>query len=486
MTEYTATSIGRTFRVESPFVFTIFGASGDLAKLKIFPALFALAEQKRLPAKFAIIGYARSAYTNESFRAIFAASIKTHHKEMWNEYQEEQLKNLLDHVFYFRGQYDSADDIAGYGKFRDETMDGNIDQELVYFSVPPSVFEPVIDGLAKIKTSTHTTKLIIEKPFGHNAESARQLKDFLDARFEHKEVYLLDHYLGKKPVRSILALRKANRVLNLVLQPEHIANIQISALETVDVNERIGYFDQAGIIQDMIQSHLLQVLSLCTLSLPDEYTAESTQKARYDVLKNVHFANEKSHVITGQYAGYPVAGSNTETFCAVRLKLCSPHWHDVPVYIRTGKALHKKHTYVSIELKLLPGQDPKDEPNRVIFEFSPNEQIKILLLDKDHAMDAMRDISTSDSLACHGDYCLPEHGLMLLDILKNDHMHFLSADEIIACWDAIDCVNDTIKKHSIAPIEYPFGGSGPHEHAEIMVGTKDFWFEYSPEVHPKS
>lgn len=478
MTHYESTSIGHIFRVKNPFVFTIFGASGDLAKLKIFPAIFSLAEQKRLPEKYAIIGYARSPLTNESFREIFAASIRKHHQDMWGEYQEDILERLLAHVYYFQGQYDRAEDLAGYSRFRDMLMPQGIEQELVYFSVPPRVFEPLIDGLSHIKTHTHTTKLIIEKPFGHNQESATHLRDFLYDRFSHQEVYLLDHYLGKKSVRSILALRESNRVLNLVLQPEHIANIEISALETVDVDERIGYFDGAGIIQDMIQSHLLQVLALCTLSLPETYTSETTQKAREDLIKHVCFSMKKEHIVTGQYSSYPVETSQTSTFAAVRLKLCKDEWNETPVYIRTGKSLHKKHTYVTIELKLLPGQDKNDEPNRVVFEFSPNEQIKILLLDKDHALDAMRDISTSDSIACHGDYCLPEHGLMLLDVLRSDHMHFLSPEEIIECWRVIDRVNATIKENNITPVVYSVGGSGPREQHGIMVGTDDKWFEY--------
>ena len=268
------------YRAKEPFVFTIFGASGDLAQLKIFPALFALVEQKRLPQDYYYVGYSRTEMTHEEFRNKFEASVRKYYKGTWGDYQEEILKECLTHVYYLAGQYTETESYEAYRKFRDEITEGREVVQLYYFSVPPSVFAPIVKEVAGIRNKGEDVRLIVEKPFGDDEKSARKLFHEMVQYFDESDIYLLDHYLGKKPVQSILAMRHANRILNMMLRGKEIANIQISALETVGVGKRIGYFDESGTIKDMVQSHLLQLLALMTMAIPIQKDAENIQKEK--------------------------------------------------------------------------------------------------------------------------------------------------------------------------------------------------------------
>ena len=467
-------------------IFTVYGASGDLAKLKIFPALFALAEQKRFPENLAIAGYARSQMTQEEFRADFADSVKSKFEGEWGDYQEQVLTELLPKVHYFSGQYDRYNDFRNFKQFLSERMPGKkLPQHLMYFSVPPFVVKPILTQVAEVfNPKENDVRLILEKPFGSDEQSAQAMFHFVSQKYHESQLYFLDHYLGKKAVRSLIPLRHMNRILNSMLKGREIANIQISAIEPMGVGERVGYFDQVGTIKDVVQSHLLQVLAMLTMSIPIDDEAERVQEERAAILNALDFKPEKHHLSIGQYDGYKkedekVKDSVTETFAALRLSINRETWHDVPIFLRTGKKLDSKHTYLVVELKKFSFQDEAQEPNRVIIEFFPQECIQIRLLDEDGATLRHGEIAASESIACHGDYCLPEHGLLLLDVVRGEKRYFLGMPEIVASWHIIDQVIGYMKTKKRKPETYKPGSTGPKSQHDLMKDTSFKWYQPS-------
>lgn len=467
-------------RKQKPTVFTIFGASGDLAKLKLFPALYELALQKRLPTLFYICGFARSDIRRTNFQKMFARAVHEHHK---GKVDKKVLDSLLKRVHYVQGQYDSLPDFESYMKYLSRLVRKKAFTHITYFSVPPVVFQDIVRNVALSRDSKHDDiRIIAEKPFGEDKASAETLFHFVSQFFREDQFYLLDHYLGKSSVRSILHLRQSNRLLSNILRGSEIANIQITAFENYGVEQRVGYFDDVGIVRDMMQSHLLQIMALLTMSIPITKDAERLQREKYSILSAIDCPCDGDNVVLGQYAGYTKIkgvrrGSKTETFAAMRLFIDREDWYNVPIYIRTGKELHEKHTYVVIELKKFPFQSGKEEPNRVVIELQPHERINITLVNKHEEVQQFQEIKTVDSIACTGGGCLPEHAVLLLDVIQRDKIHFLSFPEILAAWDVIDMVESLIQKQRIRIERYARGSAGPHSQHRLPAHDGFSWYD---------
>lgn len=446
------------------FALTIFGASGDLAKIKLFPALYTMALQKRFPRKYLIVGYARSEMTQEAFSKMVAKSIKEHTE---GPIKQAVLKELLKHVHYFSGQYDEPTSFVAYQAFLKKLGRTTSIPHIAYLSVPPVVFHPIIEGLSNARKSRRdNVRIVIEKPFGHNRESAEELFHFVANHFREDQFYLLDHYLGKSEVQSILNMRHSNRILSNIMQGSEIANIQITAFETVGVEHRVGYFEQVGMVRDMIQSHLLQVLALVTMEIPGKMQADSLQREKYSVLSAIDCPCDPKNVVLGQYAGYRsqdgvATHSRTETFAAVRLFLDKQNWQQVPIYIRTGKKLNEKHTYVAIEFKKFAFQSPNAEPNRLVIEFAPDARINISLINWQEGVQKYQNIRTAESIACNTEGCLPEHADLLLDVINNERMHFLSFAEVLAAWRIVDRITEAASRGRLRLNTYERSSRGP-------------------------
>ncbi len=469
------------FRIKNSFSLIIFGASGDLAKLKLFPALYSLAEQNRLPKEFNIIGFSRSKKSKQEFKKEFVESIKENYRT--NKVNPKILDELSSHVSYFQGQYDNIEDFKNLRKYTDELNGNKPSTSLAYFSVPPSVFKDIIKNLGETKPAKkEDLRLILEKPFGEDRNSARELFHFTARYFDEENIYLLDHYLGKSSVQSLLHLRHSNRLLNLMMKGPEISNIQITAFEKVGVTSRAGYFDQVGTIKDMVQSHLLQILALITMSIPITETSDSLHREKYSILSALKFIESKNNLVLGQYKSYKKEhdiprSSTTETFAALRLFVDRESWYKTPIYIRTGKKLHEKHTYVVVELKKFAFQPKDEEPNRLIFELQPEERINIRLVNKQGAASKYQEITTSDSLACEGDDCLPEHGLLLLDVIREQRIHFLSFQEIIATWQITDTIVGFMKRQKAKPEIYEDFCEGPKSQNRLTEADGFKWFD---------
>ena len=459
------------FKIKKPFILTVFGASGDLAKIKIFPALYRLMEQHRLPENFYIVGFARTKMSNEEFKDFFSSGIK---QVCGKDVNENILRALEKNVRYFTGSYENPNSFKEYRDFIKTLTSGKNLPQLMYFAVPPVVFEPIINNISKTrKNKNEDMRLILEKPFGEDSASANKLFHLISTHFNEDQIYLLDHYLGKSAVQSILFLRHANRILNLLLRGSQIANIQITAFEKIGVSNRINYFDQVGIIKDMVQSHLLQVLSLITMSIPIQNSAESLQREKNSIISALKFPKGPNCLKLGQYEEYKslkdvAKNSKTETFAAIKLFIDQQYWYKIPIYVRTGKKLNAKNTYIAIEFKKYEFQKKDEEPNILIIELYPEEKVTIKLLNKNYfGASNYQSITTSRSLACSGDDCLPEHGLLLLEVIRGRKLNFLSFPEILASWKIADEINEYIKRNKIKVEIYKDNSCGPESHMQI-------------------
>ncbi len=467
--------------IEKPFVLTLFGASGDLAKLKIYPSLYAMALQKRLPKHFRIVGFGRTKMTRRAFQTLVKESIVKHEG---THIKLSVMNALVSKMDYFTGQYTEQEDFVAYRTFlRDTCKVSPAMPHIAYFSTPPVVFHDIVKHIAETRTSKkEDIRLVIEKPFGTDKKSAEALFHFVSQYFREDQFYLLDHYLGKSSVQSILNMRRTNRILSNIIRGEEVANIQITAFESVGVEKRIGYFEQVGIVRDIIQSHLFQVLGLVTMNIPNRYTAESLQREKNNIIESIHCPCDKGNLVIGQYTSYTKQPgvhkkSKTETFAAVRLFLDRQDWHDVPIYIRTGKKLHEKHTYVVIELKKFAFQEKNEEPNRIIIEFYPEPRISIALMNYQEGIETYQAVTSSASIACNIEGCLPEHADLLLDVINKDRMHFLSFGEIIASWDIVDHITAHIDQRRLRMHRYADGSKGPAAQNALVKKDGFRWFD---------
>lgn len=470
----------KSLTAKNPFIFTIFGASGDLAKLKIFPALYQLMEQDKMPDDFCIVGFARTAKSRSDFQKEFRDSIKQKIKKV----DAKVLKKLLEHVYYFAGQYSDLSDFQSYQKFLKQIGAQKM-IHIAYFAVPPIIFRDIIENLGKTKKKSSDTRLILEKPFGNDLESARNLFHFVGNYFEEGKVYLLDHYLGKFAVQSVLNMRHSNRILGMMMKGPEVANIQITATEDFGVQNRFGYYDRVGSFKDMIQSHLLQVLSLVTMSIPISYSDASLHREKYSILSAIKFNNAKKNIVLGQYDTYAaeakkeagIAKTNTETFAAIRLFIDRESWYKTPIYIRTGKNLHRKGTYIVIELKKYNFQNKETQPNRLVIELQPEPKIHIHLVNHDGHRGNYEEISPTHSLRSNTKNTLPEHANLLLDVIHENKMNFISFPEVIAAWRLTDKVMKFMGSNDLKIEKYKNLSNGPQAQHFLTKRDGFKWYE---------
>lgn len=469
---------------EHLFTLFIFGASGSLARLKLFPAIYELVKEKRMPHDFKIVGYARSPMSEKSFRSFFEKAVREQEKSI----DEKALQSLLKNVFYFAGHYDAVADYRAFLRKLHKLEKNKHRIRLAYFSVPPSTFPEIFKNLATVNFNTRMArlKLIIEKPFGTNLRSAKKLKKTLERHFQPEQIFLLDHYLGKESVSNLLSLRYANPILSTLLQREHVSNIQISALEKKDIEGRANYFDHVGIVRDMVQSHLLQILAYLTMQIPREQTNEAIHHEKARILQSLRIKNVKNSVVRGQYRTYTKEkgvskNSQTETYAALKLRLKHHLWKDVPIYLRSGKNLLQKWTGIIFEFRPHEVQESLSnlEPNRLVIQLQPYEKIEFHLLTKlgGKTFD-FHELTTGRPIYCSGD-CLVEHGRLLLDVIAGKKELFLNFEEIFAAWRVTDKIQkfcDKFQRKRKNLELYSKGSLGPTSADELLQRDGFSWF----------
>ncbi len=472
----------------SPFSFVLFGASGNLAKLKIYPALYVLALKKRFPENYAIVGYARTEMNDMEFRKLVEESIRAQMLEV----NAKTLENFLSHCHYVSGQYDSKKDFQALSK-RLTTIEKGWKKavRLAYLSIPPTVFTQVLDNICEggVHPSTDSgqgdTKVpfrcIVEKPVGHDLKSFEEIQTQLQKCFTDEEIYLLDHYLGKEAVRNVYYLRFANPMLERLFKNSLIHHVEVTASESYGLEGRSGYFEHTGMLRDMFQSHLLMMTSLLTMHIKESESA--LRESRLRALQQFYLppATDLSEVILqaqyskGKVHDETVIGyreeedipkdSRTNTYAAMKLLSREARWQGVPFYLRSGKRLSKKETRISLQFQEPHAVGEGSTPNRLDIILQGEAGMRVHLQTKiGGTTPSFRPLILEDPLVCMGD-CLPEHGLLLLEAIHGMQTWFLTFDEVRTAWRLIDPLQSYIDKKTTPLYFYPAGGNGPDEAA---------------------
>lgn len=479
------------FSAPNPFSFILFGASGNLAKLKIYPALYTLALKKRLPKEYAIVGYARSDMDDASFRTLVREAIQTDMIET----NAEVLDEFLNHVHYQRGQYDDAKDFeALHARLKDLEKEWKDAVRLAYLSIPPSAFTNVIENLEKggIHEKNIGFRLIVEKPVGHDMKSFEEVHDTLKQYFAEDEIYLLDHYMGKEAFRNIYYLRYANPVLERLFKNTLIHHIEIAASESLGLEGRAGYFEHTGTLRDFFQSHLVQMIALLTMRLREN--EDSFRESRFNALEQIYLppaTNLDDIVLQAQYTAGKIGRehvvayteeediapeSRTNTYIALKLLTRISRWEGVPFYLHSGKRLAKKETRISIQFQETQAVGPGSTPNRLDIILQGEAGMKLYLQTKIGGTEpTFRPLIMEDPLVCHGD-CLPEHGLLLLEAIHGKQQWFLTFDEVRAAWRLIDPLQAHLDKPTTTLHPYPAGSDQPDASEKWIEKDGMKWF----------
>lgn len=480
-----------------PHTFVIFGASGDLTSRKLIPALYNLHRKKRLPAETRVIGFSRTPYTHEAWRAELAESTA---KFAGSEFDPAVWNAFAQHIFYCPGDIGHGED---FSKLKAELakLEGNVPSTRVYYlSTAPRFYEPAIKHLGDhglAEESQGKRRLVIEKPFGTDLATAKQLNKSLHNSFAEHQVYRIDHYLGKETVQNLLVLRFGNTIFEPIWNRNYIDHVQITVAEEVEVGKRAGYYDTAGVVRDMIQNHLLQLVMITAMEAPVRYAADPVRDEKVKVLlamKPLTPERVQTDTLRGQYQGYlaheeVAANSQTATFAAIKLWIDNWRWQGVPFYLRTGKAMSCRTTQIVIQFREPPhmlftsGNRANAEANRLVVQVQPNEGMQLHFQTKvpDAGM-KMRQTDLDFSYQREFKGSIPDsYQRLLLDALEGDASLFARADEVEAAWSLCDPLLAAWNDPGLPKLlPYDPGLWGPLESNTWMEAQGRQWFDTCP------
>ncbi len=471
-----------------PTTLVIFGASGDLTERKLIPALFSLYRRDRLPGRLQIVGSARSPFSDEQFRAHLRDGAERYATE---DFDAAAWDRFAATISYLPGDSSAADDYTRLETFLRE-KEGGPANRLYYLAVAPSLYAPIVEHLGAAGMARETDgwrRVVVEKPFGHDLASAHALNDVIHRAFAEHQVYRIDHYLGKETAQNILFFRFSNTIFEPVWNRNYVDHVQITVAEQVDVGHRAPYYDQAGVLRDMFQNHLLQLLALVAMEPPASFNADALRNEKVKVLSAVRPVAPGDRVLA-QYDGYcdlqgVASGSHTPTFAALKLYVDNWRWQGVPFYLRSGKALARKVSEIVVEFKCPPHvmfDRPSDEcfpPNVLSLCIQPDEGIHLQFEAK--VPGSQQDTRSVDMefhyRSSFGGGRLPDaYERLLLDALLGDASLFTRSDEIEVAWRLIDPILDGQQSgESPAVASYTPGSMGPVESDDFLARDGRLW-----------
>jgi glucose-6-phosphate 1-dehydrogenase len=482
-----------------PHTFVIFGASGDLTQRKLVPSLYQLYRKGRLPKETRIVGFSRSAFTHDNWRSELANSTANH---LGTNFDAGIWDTFSQYIFYQPGDIARAEDVASLSKLLNE-IESSKSTRVYYLATAPRFYEPVIQHLGRCDLADESwgpRRVIIEKPFGTNLESARRLNEMIHTVFRERQVYRIDHYLGKETVQNLLVLRFANTIFEPIWNRNYIDHVQITVAEEVDVARRAAYYDSAGVVRDMFQNHLLQLMMITAMEPPVRYEADWVRNEKVQVLHSVRpLVGEQVHrdTLRGQYRGYAQTegvrpGSRTATFAVVKLWVDNWRWQGVPFYLRSGKAMSCRTTQIVVQFREPPhmlfpdGPKSAAEANRLVIQVQPAEGIQLHFETKvpDAGMKLRQtDLDFRFSRQFRG--TMPDaYERLLLDALEGDASLFARADEVEAAWTICDPILDQWERDDGPPLHiYEPGLWGPTESSDWMAAQGRQWFDICPVLH---
>ncbi|MEL6540484.1 MAG: glucose-6-phosphate dehydrogenase [Pseudomonadota bacterium] len=464
----------------------LFGATGDLARRKLLPSLCALDADGLLPDNLKIIGTARSDLDDASFRDMAMKALEVHLPEI----RHGDMETFLDRLSY---QALDASTLEGFIELAEKV--GTPEHGLaIFLSTAPSLFGPTIAGLEHAGLTGETVRIGLEKPLGVDLESSCAINDAVASAFPESRIFRIDHYLGKETVQNLLALRFANILFEPIWNSNYISHVQITVAETVGLEGRVSFYDDAGALRDMVQNHMLQLLSLVAMEPPTSFDATAVRDEKVKVLRALRPITE-GETVTGQYRAGAISGqavpgydeelgkdSNTETFVAIKAQIDNWRWKGVPFYLRTGKRLPERVTEIVVQFECVPhsifeGTGAAMQPNRLVIGIQPEENISLSLMAKVPGLDedgvrlrqVPLDIAMPDAFSEAQRRIAYER--LLLDLVKGDQTLFVRRDEVEAQWNWIDAIRAEWEVHGVTPKTYTSGSWGPT--AAIALAERD-------------
>jgi glucose-6-phosphate 1-dehydrogenase len=483
-----------------PHTFVILGASGDLTHRKLVPALYHLFRKGRLPKETRIVGFSRTEFTHDAWRSDLAKAVarfvgKDFDAGLWDKFSQN--------IYYHPGDIGRDEDFATLAKLLKEIEKSDTSTRVYYLATAPQFYGPAVEQLGRAGLADENggkRRVIIEKPFGTDLASAKKLNAVVHSVFNEQQVYRIDHYLGKETVQNLLVLRFANTIFEPIWNRRYIDHVQITVAEEVDVGRRAGYYDSAGVMRDMFQNHILQLVMITAMEAPVRYEADAVRNEKVKVLQAIRpLRGEDVHrdTLRGQYRGYLDAegvkpNSRTATFAAIKLSIDNWRWQGVPFYLRSGKAMSCRTTQIVVQFREPPhmlfpdGPKSAADANRLVIQVQPAEGIQLEFETK--VPDAGMRIRQT---ALDFSYCREFRGVipeayerLLLDALEGDASLFARADEVEAAWTICDPILEEWQRSDKPTLhQYEAGLWGPEQSTDWMAAQGRQWFDICPVLH---
>ena len=477
--------VARTIPV-SPFDLVIFGATGDLSKRKILPGLFHRLKAGQMPEGARIIGAARSEMDRKAFQSVVREAVEPH----IDKGDEKTLKAFLDTIQYARVDAMSDD---GWSDLKAIVDKDPRPVRAFYLSVGPSLFGEIANRLNNTGLATDESRIVVEKPLGHDLASAQALNSQLATCFSERQIYRIDHYLGKETVQNLMVLRFGNALFEPLWNARHIDHIQITVAESLGVEGRGAYYDKSGAMRDMVQNHLMQLLCLTTMEPPSRYQPDAVRDEKLKVIRALDPVGVKE-TVRGQYssgddtAGYLVDAENPESttasFVALKAEISNWRWSGVPIYMRTGKMLKTRVSEIAVIFKDVPHaifpQVADQKGNALIIRLQPDEGITLRMTIKEPGPGGLRlaevplDMTFADVLGSD-DHVPDAYERLIMDVIRGDQTLFMRGDEVEAAWEWVDPILYNWKSLRETPESYEPGSDGPRASHDLLARDGRRW-----------
>ncbi|XP_071980383.1 glucose-6-phosphate 1-dehydrogenase isoform X1 [Engystomops pustulosus] len=471
------------FQQTQTHIFIVVGASGDLAKKKIYPTLWWLYNDGLLPEDTYIVGFARSKLNVQDIRKQSEAYFKVSHNDA------QKLDTFFKRNSYVSGQYSDEASFKALNKHLEALPNGAKANRLFYLAVPPSVYLDVTRNIRMTCMSTiGWNRVIVEKPFGKDLESSNKLSEHISSLYQENQIYRIDHYLGKEMVQNLMVLRFGNRIFGPLWNRDHIASVVLTFKEPFGTQGRGGYFDEFGIIRDVMQNHLLQMMCLVAMEKPVSTNSDDVRDEKVKVLKCVPELT-LDNIVLGQYVGNPEGqgdaqkgylddptvpkGSHTPTFATAALYVKNERWDGVPFIMRCGKALNERKAEVRLQFREVPGDifQGQCKRNELVIRVQPDEAVYTKMMTKKPGMffnpeESELDLTYGNR---YKDVKLPDaYERLILDVFCGSQMHFVRSDELKEAWRIFTPILHQLEKEKIKPLPYKYGSRGPAEGDEFI------------------